>query len=219
MAFSSNSVPRGSRISRCGSRIRRWQPQLRTLFVMRIASLKYRFQVPGFELPEPIRLAQRAYDDRSVQILEEMAERIEGSVRQREPAPEDAFELLEKTIEAYYEESQQSPAAHVWSFTTLLRGIDSLTNISGRATCSAAPNPAPVRSSETVPDKGHKSSPPLRSLNVSGAAFLVGTPCTTESSLAASWMVRAGLPTVASSAPSECIVRRCCRLVQSGRYW
>ena len=108
--------------------IRRWQPQLRTLFIMRIASLKYRFQVPGFELPEAIRLAQQAYDDRSAQMLEEMAERIEGSVPQAGPAPEDAFELLEKTIQAYYEESQQPPAAHVWSFTTLLRGIDSLTN-------------------------------------------------------------------------------------------
>jgi multidrug resistance protein MdtO len=108
--------------------IRRWQPQLRTLFVLRIASLKYRFQVPGFELPEAIRLAQQAYDDRSAQMLEEMAERIEGSVPQAGPASEDAFELLEKTIQAYYEESQQTPAAHVWSFTTLLRSIDSLTN-------------------------------------------------------------------------------------------
>ena len=108
--------------------IRRWQPQLRTLFIMRIASLKYRFQVPGFELPEAIRLAQQAYDDRSAQMLDEMAERIEGSVPQAGPASEDAFELLEKTIQAYYEESQQPPAAHVWSFTTLLRGIDNLTN-------------------------------------------------------------------------------------------
>jgi multidrug resistance protein MdtO len=108
--------------------IRRWQPQLHTLFMMRIASLKYRFKVPGFELPEAIRLAQQAYDDRSAQMLEEMAERIEGSVPQAGPPPEDAFELLEKTIQAYHEESQQAPAAHIWSFTTLLRSIDSLTN-------------------------------------------------------------------------------------------
>jgi multidrug resistance protein MdtO len=108
--------------------IRHWQPQLRTLFIMRIASLKYRLQVPGFELPEPIRLAQQAYDDRSAQMLDEMAGRIEGSVPQAGTASEDAFELLEKTVQAYYEESQQPPTAHVWSFTTLLRGIDNLTN-------------------------------------------------------------------------------------------
>ena len=56
-----------------------------------------------------------------------MAERIEGSVSQERPAPENAFELLDKTVQAYYEDSQQPPAAHVWSFTTLLRGIDTLT--------------------------------------------------------------------------------------------
>ena len=108
--------------------IRRWQPHLRTLFMMRIASLKYRFQVPGFELPEAIRLAQQTYDDRSAQMLEEMAERIEGGVPQTDPAPEDAFELLENTIKACYEESHQPPAAHIWSFTALLRSIDGLTN-------------------------------------------------------------------------------------------
>jgi len=110
------------------SHIRRWQPQLRTLFVMRVASLKYRFQVPGFELSEPVRVALRAYDERSSRILEEMADRIEGIAAARE-APEDSSELLEQTIQAYCaEESQQLPAAHVWSFTTLLRGIEDLTN-------------------------------------------------------------------------------------------
>jgi multidrug resistance protein MdtO len=109
------------------SHIRRWQPQLRTLFVMRVASLKYRFQVPGFELSEPVRLAHRAYDERSSRILEEMADRIEGNAMATE-VPEDSSELLEQTIQAYCaEESQQLPAAHVWSFTTLLGGIHSLT--------------------------------------------------------------------------------------------
>jgi multidrug resistance protein MdtO len=35
-------------------RIRRWQPQLRVLFVMRIASLNYRLQLTAFELPERV---------------------------------------------------------------------------------------------------------------------------------------------------------------------
>ena len=90
--------------------------------------MKYRFEMPGFELPEAIRLAQQAYDDRSAQMLEEMAERIEGSVPQAGPDSEDAFELLEKTVQAYYKDSKQPPPAHAWSFTTLLRGIDRLTN-------------------------------------------------------------------------------------------
>lgn len=52
------------------SYIRQWQPQLRTLFVMRIAFLKYRLQLPGFELPESIRLRQQAYDEQSARMLE-----------------------------------------------------------------------------------------------------------------------------------------------------
>jgi multidrug resistance protein MdtO len=43
--------------------IRQWQPQLRTLFVMRIASLKYRLRLPGFELLESVRVLQQAYDE------------------------------------------------------------------------------------------------------------------------------------------------------------
>ena len=96
---------------------------------MRIASLKYRLQLPGFELSEPVRLAQRAYDERSSRMLEEMADRIEGTATPAGQVPPDSSDLLEQTIEAYCtEESQQLPAAHVWSFTTLLRGIDRLTS-------------------------------------------------------------------------------------------
>ena len=58
--------------------IRQWQPQLRTLFVMRIALLKYRLRLPGFELPESVRLLHEAYDQRSARILEEMADRVDG---------------------------------------------------------------------------------------------------------------------------------------------
>jgi multidrug resistance protein MdtO len=59
-------------------RIRQWQPQLRTLFLMRITYLKYRLQLPGFELPDSVRHWQRQYDDHSADILDDMADRIEG---------------------------------------------------------------------------------------------------------------------------------------------
>src|SRR5215469_11841173 len=38
-------------------RIRRWQPQLRVLFITRITLWKYRMRLPGFELPETTSLA------------------------------------------------------------------------------------------------------------------------------------------------------------------
>jgi len=49
--------------------LRRWQPQLRSLFMMRIESFKYRLRVSGYELPEAGRTAQHAYDDRFAVVL------------------------------------------------------------------------------------------------------------------------------------------------------
>src|SRR5208283_1451646 len=62
--------------------IRKWQPQLRTLFVMRIASWKYRLQLQGFELPESVQVLQREYDDHSAGVLEDLAGQIESNSRQ-----------------------------------------------------------------------------------------------------------------------------------------
>jgi multidrug resistance protein MdtO len=109
-------------------RIRAWQPQLRTLFLMRIASLKYRLQLPGFELPEAIRVSQQEYDDRSAEILEDIADRIEGKAHEVRPTPKDSLGPLEQSINAFGTDGQQLPAARVQSFVTLLRGIDTLTS-------------------------------------------------------------------------------------------
>ena len=58
--------------------IREWQPQLRTLFLLRIAAWKYRVQLSGFELPEGVQAWQRLYDKRSADILNDLADRVEG---------------------------------------------------------------------------------------------------------------------------------------------
>jgi multidrug resistance protein MdtO len=109
-------------------RIRRWQPQLRTLFLMRVASLKYRLQLPGFELPEAARLSQQRYDDRSAEVLDAMADRIEGHPRQVGPMSEDPFGQLEQKLRACCAKEEQHIAeAHVRSFIILLRGINGLT--------------------------------------------------------------------------------------------
>ena len=110
------------------SYIRQWQPQLRTLFVMRNASLKYRLQLPGFELPQSVRLLQQAYDERSARVLEDLADQIESNSRQARPMSEDSFGHLEQKLHACYAKEEQPVAeAHVRSFITLLRGIDGLT--------------------------------------------------------------------------------------------
>jgi len=109
------------------SEIRRWQPQLRTLFVMRIAFLKYRLQLPGFELPETVRLRQQAYDEHSARMLEEMAGRIEHNTPYAGNTVEESHGLLERTVEAIQSETSRLPTGRAESFLTLLRGIDGLT--------------------------------------------------------------------------------------------
>src|SRR5262249_55618482 len=111
-------------------RIRQWQPQLRTLFLMRVVSLKYRLQLPGFELPENLLACLREYDERSAQMLEEMADEIEGKAT-RKVTGEESSELLRRVLQASSgPESRQLLAARVDSFDsffTLLNSIDRVT--------------------------------------------------------------------------------------------
>jgi hypothetical protein len=66
--------------------VRRLQPQLRSLFVVRISVLEYRLHVPGFEAPEAALRAQAAFDDCSARILEGLANEIEtGGARPEAP--------------------------------------------------------------------------------------------------------------------------------------
>jgi multidrug resistance protein MdtO len=110
------------------SQIRRWQPQLRTVFILRIASLKYRLQLPGFELPENVRLRHREYDDHSARILDEMADRLEYYATPPQASVGRSHELLNTMVqEIQAEESSQLPAGRIQSFVTLLRAIDGLT--------------------------------------------------------------------------------------------
>jgi hypothetical protein len=101
---------------------------VRTLFVMLNASLKYRLQLPGFELPERVRLLQQSYDEHSARMLEEMADRIEGDAAPETNSVDNSQELFNKTIEGLQgEESSQLPPGRAESLITLLRGIDRLT--------------------------------------------------------------------------------------------
>lgn len=111
------------------SYIRQWQPQFRTLFVMRNASWKYRAQLPGFELPESVRQRHQAYDDHSAHMLEEMAERIDGNAPPAGDGIEESHDLLNRMVEEIQsEESARLPPGRGASFVTLIRRIDSLTS-------------------------------------------------------------------------------------------
>jgi multidrug resistance protein MdtO len=109
-------------------RIRRWQPQLRALFIMRGASLNYRLQLPGFLLPEAVTISLRAYDERSAQIFENIADRMEGKPSQGGLVSADSFALLEQVLESCRtDESRLLLSEHGATFVPLLRQIDQLT--------------------------------------------------------------------------------------------
>jgi multidrug resistance protein MdtO len=106
-------------------RIRKWTPPLRTLFLMRVATLKYRLQLPGFVLPEAVITSLKAYDECSAQMLENMADRMEGKT----PQDAQSSEFLQRALESCRaDESRLLVSDHGVTFAPLLRQIDRLTS-------------------------------------------------------------------------------------------
>jgi multidrug resistance protein MdtO len=109
------------------SKIREWQPQLRLLFLAEIALWKYRARVPGFELPESVRVAQRTFDDELARALAELADRIEGRPPGAKPR-EEWLAPLERTVRAYdVREPQKQTAIRLQAFLSLHRRVENIT--------------------------------------------------------------------------------------------
>jgi multidrug resistance protein MdtO len=109
------------------SQIRRWQPQLRMLFLTRVALLKYRLQLPGFELPKPIAAAQRAFDNNVASALDAMADRMEGRSSAEQPALKDGLAHLEQTVGTYRpDEPQPTLGDRFEALLSLDRRVESL---------------------------------------------------------------------------------------------
>jgi multidrug resistance protein MdtO len=108
--------------------IMRWQSQVRVLFLMEITWLKYRLQLPGFELPEGLREAQLEFDDEFARTLESMADRFEGKRSTRKAEFENSFKRLERNIQACYSRDlSPQVTAQLQTFQSLCRRIGSLT--------------------------------------------------------------------------------------------
>jgi multidrug resistance protein MdtO len=109
-------------------RIIEWQPQLRILFLTRIALWKYRAQLPGFELPEAVCVAQQEFDHESAQKLDGIADRMEGKAYSGGQNLEHLFERLEQTIRnRSSEEPHGVLPAQLQAFLPLCHRIESLT--------------------------------------------------------------------------------------------
>jgi multidrug resistance protein MdtO len=110
------------------SRITRWQPQLRMLFITRVALLKYRLRFPGFELPQRVDLAQQEFDENLAVTLDEIADCFKGKARTRKEGLQDSFVHLKQIIQASEPAvSQGALSSHLQTFLLLSRRIVSLT--------------------------------------------------------------------------------------------
>ena len=78
------------------SRIVRWQPRLRMLFITRLALWRYRVGIPGFELPAPVATGQQEFDEGLSDVVDRMADRLEGNASARKGNFEDVVRNLEK---------------------------------------------------------------------------------------------------------------------------
>ena len=108
------------------SRIVQWQPQLRTLFLTRIALWKYRFQLPGFQLPPTVRVAQQEFDEESANLLDRMADRMENKHSMRQGGLEESFTRLEQAIEICRPEPSSAILPELKTFLLLLGKTETL---------------------------------------------------------------------------------------------
>jgi len=110
--------------------IYQWQPLLRALALMRIAMQKYRLRLPGFELPELLRVQLERYDSDSARLLDKMAEWSERNEPQLTDTDDVVPGLPNSAVERIAGEAAvQLPPGSAQSLTTLLRGIHNVTTV------------------------------------------------------------------------------------------
>jgi len=108
--------------------IMQWQSQVRLLFLMETTWLKYRLQLPGFELPEAQREAQQEFGDTLARMLEGMADRIESGSLKEKGDFEDSLAHLERQIRTWHSEgSPEELPAELEAFQSLSSRLGSLT--------------------------------------------------------------------------------------------
>jgi len=101
------------------NRIVQWQPQLRALFLIRIALWKYRTQLPSFELPASVLTALREYDHQSAEMLECLADRMGGKASAQRGDVKESLVRLERAIESGYSEEPQTLRPRLQTFLLL----------------------------------------------------------------------------------------------------
>jgi multidrug resistance protein MdtO len=104
-------------------RIRKWQSQFRTLFILRTALIKYRLRLPGFELPQVVEQAQQVFDTHVGQMLSRMHDRLEGKDANPVEDFERSFEHLQQAVRTV---EQPANAARLEPFLSLSHTVHEL---------------------------------------------------------------------------------------------
>jgi multidrug resistance protein MdtO len=108
--------------------IRRWQPQLRVLFVLHISTWNYRARLPGFDLPDPMNSVQREFDEEFARILESMANRLEGKPAEVRDNFDNSLQHLEESVKIHAAtESQATLAVGLRTYAARNRRIRAVT--------------------------------------------------------------------------------------------
>jgi multidrug resistance protein MdtO len=80
------------------ARLLRRQPELRLVFITQIAILKYRLQLPGFDLPVRLRKVLRESDIQRAAVLESIADQVAGNMSPTTESVYSSTEVLEQTV-------------------------------------------------------------------------------------------------------------------------
>ncbi len=103
-------------------RVKEWQPQLRAIFLLRGAAIRYRLELPGFELPQRVVAAQAEFDNAISATLDDMASRLEGSTVTSSDRMPAALNHLEEEARA----SEETSSSHLKDFMALARTVGRL---------------------------------------------------------------------------------------------
>jgi multidrug resistance protein MdtO len=103
-----------------------WQFQLQRIFLARIAMLKYRLRLPGFELPAQVQAIQMEYDGHQAATLEAIADRLAGKSTLLENISP-SFESVEHAAQEYCRtETGTNVGVPLTTFVPLARHLDGL---------------------------------------------------------------------------------------------
>jgi multidrug resistance protein MdtO len=100
------------------------------VFVAQIAILKYRLQLPGFELPVRVREELRDFDFQRAAVLEGIADRVEGKTPLHIEISGSSAGALEQTArESLPPESSQCHAGQLQNLLSLAKRANELVRV------------------------------------------------------------------------------------------